>query len=94
MKAGDGVVLDEGHPEQDEQGGRIFFARVRGGEMELEFREGDVNLSYINPGAIVWKTDDPAVKRRLEHSYSRDVVAHRRAGGFCGAGGGWGDCWR
>jgi hypothetical protein len=48
-----------------------------GGELELEFRAGDVNLAYINPGAIVWKTDDPAIKRRLEHSFSREIVVHR-----------------
>jgi putative protease len=78
LKAGDGIVFDEGHPEQDEQGGRIFAARCRGNEIELEFRPGDVNLSYINPGAIVWKTDDPAIKRRLEHSFSRETVVHRK----------------
>ena len=77
LKAGDGVVFDEGHPEQDEQGGRIFSVRPRNAELELEFRPGDVNLSYINPGAIVWKTDDPAIKRRLEHSFSREIVVHR-----------------
>ena len=36
-----------------------------------------MNLAYINPGAIVWKTDDPAIKRRLEHSYSRETVVQR-----------------
>jgi putative protease len=77
LKAGDGVVFDEGHPEQDEQGGRVFLMQARGAELELEFRAGDVNLAYINPGAIVWKTDDPAIKRRLEHSFSREVVVHR-----------------
>jgi putative protease len=45
--------------------------------MELEFRAGDVNLAYINVGAIVWKTDDPALKRRLEHSYARETVVRR-----------------
>ena len=118
LKAGDGVVFDEGHPEQDEQGGRVFLIRdiaagspavaehkqahehhgsaepparqpgpssaeppasrrLYGRLCELEFRAGDVNLAYINPGAIVWKTDDPAIKRRLAHSFSRAGVAHR-----------------
>jgi putative protease len=77
LKAGDGVVFDEGHPEQDEQGGRIFAIKPRGRQVELEFRAGDVNLASINPGAIVWKTDDPALKRRLEHSYARETVVHR-----------------
>ena len=30
LKPGDGVVLDEGHPEQDEQGGRVNTVRARG----------------------------------------------------------------
>ncbi len=101
LKPGDGVVFDEGHPEQDEQGGRIFAVRPANhiapgspgvtppphmkipssknsaGLVELEFRTGDVNLAYINPGALVWKTDDPAIKRRLEHSFSREIVVHR-----------------
>jgi U32 family peptidase len=97
LKPGDGIVFDEGHPEQDEQGGRIFALRqIAAGlpavraphrpttpaqktppQLELEFRPGDINLSYINPGAIVWKTDDPAVKRRLEHSFSREIIVHR-----------------
>ncbi|HVS70189.1 MAG TPA: DUF3656 domain-containing protein [Phycisphaerae bacterium] len=77
LKAGDGVVFDEGHPEQDEQGGRVFAVKVRGEVMELEFRAGDVNLAAVEAGAIVWKTDDPALKRRLEHSYAREGVVHR-----------------
>ena len=83
LKPGDGVVFDEGHPEQDEQGGRIYTLRQHAaGELEMEFREGDVNFAYLNPGAIVWKTDDPAIKRRLEHSFSREVVVHRAAVNF------------
>ncbi len=77
LKPGDGVVFDEGHPEQDEQGGRVQSVRQRGREMEIEFHRGDVNLSAISPGAIVWKTDDPALRKRLEHSFARDTVARR-----------------
>lgn len=78
LKPGDGVVFDEGHPEQDEQGGRVFGVNVRGrGKIEIELGAGDVNLSAIAVGAIVWKTDDPAIRKRLEHSFSRDTVARR-----------------
>ncbi len=45
--------------------------------LELEFHRGDVNLSAIAVGAIVWKTDDPALRKRLEHSFARDIVANR-----------------
>ncbi len=79
LKPGDGIVFDEGHPDQDEQGGRVFAVRAVGkNQIEMELGRGDVNLSAINPGALVWKTDDPAIRKRLEHSFSRDVVAKRR----------------
>jgi putative protease len=78
LKPGDGIVFDEGHPEQDEQGGRIFAVRPRGKrQLELEFGRGDVNLAALSIGAIVWKTDDPAIRKRLEHSFSRDTVMDR-----------------
>ena len=122
IKPGDGVVFDEGHPEQDEQGGRVFSvtpvsasnqkgreskrhlpsppAPLPKGErgavsfqgrsqpgasrlssldsrlapdsrlIELTFGRGDVNLAAIAPGCIVWKTDDPALRRRLERTYA------------------------
>jgi len=102
LKPGDGVVFDEGHPEQDKQGGRLFAVKQKPAptahrpgkgekspapsaapaELELEFRDGDINLAAINPGAIVWKTDDPAIKRRLEHSFARETVARRVAVDF------------
>src|SRR5205085_9397704 len=66
LKPGDGVVFDEGHPEQDEQGGRVFAVHPRGkNRIEIELGRGDVNLHAIAPGAIVWKTDDPAIRKRL-----------------------------
>ena len=78
LKPGDGVVFDEGHPDQDEQGGRVFAVKPRGrDQVEIELARGEVNLAAIAPGAIVWKTDDPAIRKRLEHSFSRDTVARR-----------------
>lgn len=78
LKAGDGVVFDEGHPEQDEQGGRVLSVSPRGKRtVELTFHRGDVNLSAISVGTIVWKTDDPAMRKRLEQSFSREAVANR-----------------
>lgn len=87
LKPGDGVVFDEGHPEQDEQGGRILLAVVPKGHapsprqkhkpIEITFRHGDVSLQAISIGATVWKTDDPSVRRKLEQSYNREGVARR-----------------
>ncbi|CAN5487642.1 DUF3656 domain-containing protein [soil metagenome] len=78
LKPGDGVVFDEGHPEQDEQGGRVYQLKPAGsGRVEIELKHGEVNLRAIAIGAIVWKTDDPAIRKRLEHSFSRDTVMNR-----------------
>jgi putative protease len=80
LKPGDGVVFDEGHPDQDEQGGRVFAVRTNGlprNLIEIELKHGDLNLRALSPGAIVWKTDDPAIRKRLEHSFSRDTVVNR-----------------
>lgn len=120
IKPGDGVVFDEGHPEQDEQGGRVYGIAefgVRGREsgkrkaesrrmftieaqpsvprragdvsplnpspqfstptFELTFGRGAVNLSAVAIGATVWKTDDPALRRRLEKTWATDDVPQR-----------------
>jgi putative protease len=77
LNVGDGVVFDEGHPEQDEQGGRIASVTPRGKQVEITFDRGGVNLDAVAIGATVWKTDDPAVRRRLETSFARDTVARR-----------------
>ena len=45
--------------------------------VEITFGRGDVNLGAIAAGSIVWKTDDPAIRRRLEITYSRDVGVRR-----------------
>ena len=116
IKPGDGVVFDEGHPEQDEQGGRVFEVEVmeardssrrlkdksqrrvsdkahrlrredqetgplRKGSKKLTLRiafgRGDVNLAAVAVGCTLWKTDDPALKRRLERTYRSDVELSR-----------------
>lgn len=83
VKPGDGIVFDEGHPEQDEQGGRVFEVHARrgngAGRVELVFGHGAVNLAALSAGSLVWKTDDPEFRKRMERSYARDVKP-RRAG--------------
>ncbi|MGQ0634781.1 MAG: DUF3656 domain-containing U32 family peptidase [Planctomycetaceae bacterium] len=130
IRAGDGIVFDEGRPEQDEQGGRLFGVRLvppeapsletiaprrarfsRVGDpgyhpdvpsfgtnpgrraagvspsvstpeidsplIELEFGRGDINFKAVSIGAIVWKTDDPALRRRLERSFENNKPQQR-----------------
>jgi putative protease len=81
LKIGDGIVFDEGHPDQDEQGGRITRLtedRRRKDVVEISLFAGDVSLAAISIGGIVWKTDDPEIRRRLARSYGRDRVVSRR----------------
>jgi putative protease len=47
--------------------------------IEVTFGRGAVNLAALAPGSIVWKTDDPAMRRRLEQSYARDLPPRRVA---------------
>ena len=73
IKPGDGVVFDEGHPEQDEQGGRVYRVKqLSSRQLELTFADGHLNLAALPLGALVWKTDDPALRKRAEQSYNRD----------------------
>ncbi|HEX4149432.1 MAG TPA: U32 family peptidase, partial [Pirellulales bacterium] len=83
LQPGDGVVFDEGHPEQDEKGGRIYGARVidtaaAARSVEIQFsREGGPDLSQLAPGCRVWRTDDPQLRRRTERTYAGDPIARR-----------------
>jgi putative protease len=106
LKPGDGIVFDEGHPEQDEQGGRVFAVEVveegggtasahvnngrapppappllRGGILRLRvaFGRADVNLAAVAVGATMWRTDDPALRRRLERTFDGNTVLPRVA---------------
>ena len=77
VKPGDGVMFDLGTPEVTEPGGRVWAVRPRrGGEIELEFDAG-TDLSAVPVGCDVWKTDDPALRKKLEATYSQDKPARR-----------------
>ncbi len=92
VRAGDGLVFDEGRPDQDEQGGRVYGVRSlrshppasnnqaasnRPERLEITFAEGAINLAALSLGCLVWKTDDPRMRRRLENSFARDHVPRR-----------------
>ncbi len=78
VKPGDGIVFDEGHPEQDEQGGRVYSVLPLGDRrVELAFGRGQVNTAPFSRQTIVWKTDDPALRRRTEQLAARDECVRR-----------------
>jgi len=70
VKPGDGVVFDRGHPELPEEGGRIYQAVARGGEIVLGFGRGDIDFGNVGIGDRVWKTSDPELDRRLRQSFA------------------------
>jgi putative protease len=68
VKAGDGIVFDDGKDTEHEQGGRIYEVRSR----RLHFRNGQIDFQRVKIGDRIWKTDDPALNRQLRHSFARD----------------------
>jgi putative protease len=82
VKPGVGVVFDLGRPEEKEPGGRVWAVHEgarQGGvrQLLLEFPAGAIDASQIPVGCDVWKTDDPALRKRLEQSYAQDRPARR-----------------
>ncbi|MBX7246392.1 MAG: U32 family peptidase [Candidatus Sumerlaeaceae bacterium] len=92
LKLGDGIVFDGGHPDRDEEGGRVYEMKSpKGGlkdfkphkagkseEITLTFGRGRVNFHKISVGDRVWKTSDPELDRELAASYSEGKVHFRR----------------
>jgi putative protease len=88
IKAGDGVAFEGDRAEGEDQGGRIFGIRrdgtrldgeASGGDLELEFASGTVDLPQLRPGQRIWKTDDPALTRRLQQSFTGKIHGRERA---------------
>lgn len=92
LKPGDGVVFDYGRPEEDEPGGRVVHLWRDGRRVDaadepdtVEFEVRDCPAPQF--GWRVWKTDDPALNRRLRASFERlgrrvpvDVVVEEAGG--------------
>ena len=77
-KPGDGVVFDSGHPEQKEEGGRLYEVIVRDGELQLRFGHDDLDFSRIHVGDRIWKTSDPELDRRVRQTYAGDTPRFQR----------------
>ena len=84
LKPGDGVVFDAGKPEEGEEGGRvyeIFESRtVTPGarEVGLTFKHGALKFPRIQPGHIVWKTNDPELDKRVRQTFEGDQIRYQR----------------
>lgn len=74
LKPGDGVVFDTGGDTNAEQGGRVFEIKGR----RLYFQRGHIDFKKIHRGDGVWKTDDPALNKRLQRSFAGTLSPRRR----------------
>jgi putative protease len=88
IRAGMGVVFDQGHPEEPEEGGPVFTVRSRGLDMLLSFGRPGPDLSRVRPGARVWVTGDPELAARASRSLRLEPAGRRpvaiRVWGRCG----------
>lgn len=73
VKAGDGIVFDNGHPAAKEEGGRVYAVQRQGKATLLTFGRRDVNLSRLHVGDYVWKTSDPELDKTVRQSYAGDT---------------------
>ncbi|NEQ45688.1 MAG: U32 family peptidase [Leptolyngbya sp. SIOISBB] len=73
VKAGDGVVFDNGHPAAKEEGGRVYAVQRQGKTTLLTFGRRDVDLSRLHVRDYVWKTSDPELDKTVRQSYAGDT---------------------
>jgi putative protease len=78
LKPGDGIVFDAGHPEEKEEGGRVYGIQERQGWSTLTFGRGDVDFSRVHVGDKVWKTSDPELDKRLRKTFEGDTPRFQR----------------
>ncbi len=78
VKPGDGVVFDNGHPEQNEEGGRVYQSQSRTDETVLGFGRDDIDFSRVHIGDLVWKTSDPELDRRLRQTFTSEQPRFQR----------------
>jgi U32 family peptidase len=94
LKPGDGVVFDAGHPEEEEEGGRLYEvqspeskvqspkskAQGRNGRLAaLCFGRGDIDFKRVHVGDKLWKTSDPELDRRLRQSFEGEAPRFQRS---------------
>lgn len=99
LKRGDGIVFDAGDPTKQEEGGRIYDLRRKGVKVDGEAGEGwivdivpgrsDVDLRKLHVGDRIWKTNDPALDKRLRQTFEtekpyRVFPVHVKAVGHAG----------
>ena len=79
VAAGDGVVFQGDRESNAEQGGRVYeifrdnerqTGLVDGGIVGLAFDRNAVDVTALQTGLKIWKTDDPRLNKRLRASFN------------------------
>jgi U32 family peptidase len=82
LKPGDGVVFDAADwrdPAEEEEGGRLYqVAPAAGGQLSLQFGQGEINFTRIRPGDLLWRTHDPALDKILRPYLEPAAPIHRQ----------------
>lgn len=82
VKPGDGIVFQGDRAREQEEGGRIFSLHQQGRRRSEEISAGMVEMRFGNDairwdrlwrGQTVWKTDDPALTKRLRRTFRGDL---------------------
>ncbi len=81
VKPGDGIVFDCGHPDEQEEGGRVYevFTGADNSELMLAFGRGAINFRRVYIGVKVWKTSDPELDKQVRQTYAGDVPQFQRS---------------
>ena len=78
LKPGDGVMFDGGHPNGQEEGGRIYTIDYQGNQAILTFGQEAINPRRIHAGDSLWKTSDPALEKKIRQSFNRETPNFQR----------------
>jgi putative protease len=73
LKPGDGVVFDQGHPDQPEEGGRVYGVSSLNGQTAITFGKNAINWRRVQVGDRLWKTNDPELDREIRKTIDTPV---------------------
>jgi putative protease len=86
VRRGHGIVFEDPHNQDAEQGGRIYEIFLNGqsvleadggSEVELTFGRDDLDPRRIQPGMRIYRTDDPRLMMELRKSFDTFVPRRR-----------------
>jgi len=74
IKPGDGVVFENPGDTDHEQGGRVYAAV----QNRLSFQHGKIRFESLQPGTRIYKTNDPALDKRLRQTFEGDLPTRKQ----------------